>query len=221
MATGRIPSTEGGIQPTTVDAKGDLIVGTAADTVSRLAVGTNDHVLTADSSTATGLKWAAPAAGGMTLLASGSLSGTYTEITSIPSTYINLELHLIDFYPSGNGEEIRLTFGAPASNTAYGSGTAAYYVNQAITGSYIGVARDNANSDGNNFAVVSIPNYADSTVHKIIHSWFNSKNSTNTANSNAGVSYSIFKSTSAISTIRIYGDGSALGGGTYKLYGVK
>jgi hypothetical protein len=43
----------------TVDAKGDLIAGTADNTVDRLAVGANDTVLTADSSTATGLKWAA------------------------------------------------------------------------------------------------------------------------------------------------------------------
>ena len=48
-----------------VDAKGDLLVGTAADTVARLAVGgTAGHVLTVDSSTTTGLKWAAAAAGG-------------------------------------------------------------------------------------------------------------------------------------------------------------
>ena len=48
------------IQETVVDAKGDLLVATAADTVTRLAVGvSNDHVLTVDSSTSTGLKWAA------------------------------------------------------------------------------------------------------------------------------------------------------------------
>jgi hypothetical protein len=46
------------INPTIVDAKGDIIAATAADTVSRLAVGSNNQVLTADSSTATGLKWA-------------------------------------------------------------------------------------------------------------------------------------------------------------------
>ena len=47
----------GEIPASIVDAKGDIIAATAADTVSRLAVGANDTVLTADSTTATGLKW--------------------------------------------------------------------------------------------------------------------------------------------------------------------
>jgi hypothetical protein len=57
MTIGRIPSVEGGIQPTIVDAKGDLIAATAADTVNRLAVGSNDQVLVADSAASTGLAW--------------------------------------------------------------------------------------------------------------------------------------------------------------------
>jgi len=40
-----------------IDAKGDLIAGTAADTAARLAVGTNGLPLVADSTAATGLKW--------------------------------------------------------------------------------------------------------------------------------------------------------------------
>jgi hypothetical protein len=85
MTTGRIPSTEGGIQPTIVDAKGDIIAATAADTVSRLAVGANDTVLTADSSTATGLKWATPSSAiNLTLANSGgtALTGAGTITVS-------------------------------------------------------------------------------------------------------------------------------------------
>ncbi len=49
-----------GISASIVDAKGDLIVGTADNTVGRLAVGTNGYTLVADSGETTGLKWAAP-----------------------------------------------------------------------------------------------------------------------------------------------------------------
>jgi hypothetical protein len=73
------------IQNSIVDAKGDLIAASANDTPARLAVGANNTVLTADSSTATGLKWATVAAGAnWSLLNAGgtALSGSSTVTVS-------------------------------------------------------------------------------------------------------------------------------------------
>lgn len=71
--TGTVAIANGGTGQTTATAafdalaptttKGDLIVSDGSDNV-RLAVGTNDYILTADSTTATGVKWAASAGGG-------------------------------------------------------------------------------------------------------------------------------------------------------------
>ena len=54
------------------DAKGDLIVGTGADTATKLSVGTNTHVLTADSSTTSGLSWTSPTTGDITGVTAGT-----------------------------------------------------------------------------------------------------------------------------------------------------
>jgi len=65
-----------GIPASTVDAKGDLIAGTADDTVARRSVGTNGQALLADSSQTTGLAWGAPAPAAHNHAGSEITSGT-------------------------------------------------------------------------------------------------------------------------------------------------
>lgn len=56
------PSAAGDVATDAIfDAKGDLPVGTGADTAAKLTVGANDRLLIADSTQATGLRWATPA----------------------------------------------------------------------------------------------------------------------------------------------------------------
>ncbi|MDQ3763372.1 MAG: hypothetical protein M3460_17615, partial [Actinomycetota bacterium] len=79
----------GGVSKTLADAKGDLIVASAADTFARHPVGTDGHVLTAASAEARGVKWAAPA---YTLLGETVLASSAASITfgSIPQTHKHL-----------------------------------------------------------------------------------------------------------------------------------
>ena len=79
-------------------AKGALLSATAASTPGVLAVGANDTVLTADSTASTGLKWATPAAGGMTLLSTTTLSGASTTVSSISQSYEKLYISITGVY---------------------------------------------------------------------------------------------------------------------------
>lgn len=60
MTVSRVPNVEGGIQPTIVTAKGDLITAVANANPARLGVGSDGTVLQADSTAATGLSWNSP-----------------------------------------------------------------------------------------------------------------------------------------------------------------
>lgn len=103
------------INPT---AKGDLYAGSAANTYTKLAVGANDTVLTADSTTATGLKWASVASGGgLTLLATATPSAAASfNFTSISGSYKNLVLVWRNFQASAGG-----TFATMTMNNNTGS----------------------------------------------------------------------------------------------------
>jgi hypothetical protein len=99
---------------TAIDAKGDLIVGTGADTFSRLAVGANGTVLTADSAEATGLKFAAPSSGALTLIKTQTIGSGVSSVTvsdAFSSTYDNYLITINGGVASG-GSTIDLQLGS-------------------------------------------------------------------------------------------------------------
>ena len=88
---------------TVVTTKGDLL--TYDTTAARLGVGANNTVLTADSSTATGLKWATPIAA-MTKITSATFSAVANTGTTFDgvftSTYNNYVIVFSNLFASGN-----------------------------------------------------------------------------------------------------------------------
>jgi hypothetical protein len=75
---------------TVLTTKGDIYAATAAYTPARLGVGSNGQVLTADSTTSTGLKWAAVAAGGKILQVVTATTNTNTLVST--TTYTDTTL---------------------------------------------------------------------------------------------------------------------------------
>jgi hypothetical protein len=194
------------ISPTLVDAKGDIIAGSAADTVARLAVGSNDQVLTADSSTATGLKWATPAAGSITLLSTTTLSGASVTVSSISQAYTNLVIFLSGVMANGQ-------FAVRWNNDA----SLSYVVQSATTTNNGTLAGPNNSTTP--AGTIQINNYANTSFVKQGWATFTSS-ATNGSNymGYAGIQYA---STSAITSVTVAPTGGNWTSGSILIYGVK
>jgi len=126
------------IQNAIVDAKGDLISATAADTPARLAVGTNGQILTADSTTSTGLKWATPASGsGFTFISRSTFSNVATaDIDNIfSSTYETYQIIIETCYGTNVSDDllIQLRYGTSTETAGYYGKTASLNTTYAVT----------------------------------------------------------------------------------------
>lgn len=200
-------------------AKGDLVVGNATNDSGVLSVGANDTVLTADSSTATGLKWATASSGSMTLINTGgtALSGATTTVSSIPSTYKNLYVLVVNQNNATAAGQFRL---APNNNNSvnslitYKTSTTAVS-NTGLNGDYARTITNIQLSSDNTFNIV-IYNYT-STVNKSITMI------SNVVASNEGRTEWLvgnYYPAEAISSLTFSNSGGNFSGGTVYVYGV-
>ena len=145
----------GAVMTTTIDAKGDILVGTANDTITRLPVGTNNYVLSADSSTATGLKWKAESGGGggggsstfEGLSDTESFSGNAGKILKL-NTAENL-LEFVDESSGGGGSTTFLNLTDVTPSSYSGQSGKSVIVNSSGNGLEFGLGNVDNTSDAN------------------------------------------------------------------------
>lgn len=208
------------INKTIVDAKGDLIAATAADTVARLAVGSNNQVLIADSTTATGLKWGTPASGSMTLLSTTSLTGASVTVSSISQSYKNLYIEWEGVTQSADGTfdiQLNATNGAHFSNVFYSAAT----TNTAYTDNVIKLLnnQDTGSTNANNAGSITVFNYSSTTARKTFNHQSIFVRLTSAVASVFGGG--AFNSTSAVSSLKFNNTtGNDFNAGTLRIYGV-
>jgi hypothetical protein len=200
--------------------KGDLF--TFSTTAARLPVGTNGQVLTADSAEATGLKFATPApAGGMTQLATGSLSGTTTTISSISGAYKNLVIRL-DSPDVNNNTVVIIRFNTDsASNYRYVSIYSDQYNTVQNSGADSGIQLiTTLAADGTNAgSTLTVFDYSATTQYKPIQYTSAYKFATSSVLRAEG-GFGAYVSASAITSVSIIAGSTNTLTGTYYIYGV-
>lgn len=217
------------IPKTIVDAKGDLIVGTAADTVDRLAVGTNGQVLSADSTESTGLKWiAAPTSGtNWSLVNSGgtALTGAAT-ITVSGITGADKLMIIIDEASSVNASaNIGIRFNSDSTSNYYRYGGSFSYSTAYSVGNFDRVSGADAK-----ISVAALSSVAASRANGYVYltggnaagnKMFIANGMASQSTGNGAVAYNTggyYNSASTISSVSIVSDSGNFDNGTLYVY---
>jgi hypothetical protein len=193
-----------------------------ANTNTRLGIGSTGNVLTVSGGVPA---WAAPAAGGLTLINAGgtTLTGASISISSIPTTYNDLYVVIRDYVTNADNDGLLVRFNSDtASNYAQ---RAAFATGAALTWNATrwNISEGNDNSVGDGLSIIQIFDYANTATYKMANYYTVSTDGTNTANFRYTAGSGLYKSTTtAITSITLLPE--ALGtfsGGTVFVYGVK
>lgn len=209
----------GGGSPLTT--KGDLYGFSTSD--QRIPIGANDTVLTADSNESLGLKWATPAAGGMTLLSTTTLTGSSVTLSSISQSYKDLVLVVRNFRPSiADGLKMRINADSTSNRHIYE--TTPHGTNSGSTGTFgttnVTIQDSNNTGTGNGLSYTEFFDYTNTTTWKFGRMWSLTTDPTTATSYRCYNGYWAYNQTGAISSIYLYPASGTFSAGTALLYGV-
>jgi hypothetical protein len=214
---------------TILTAKGDIYAATAAATPARLGVGSNNQVLTADSTTATGLKW-----GSVSTTKNFSLLGTGNCVGAGATTVTVSGISGIDeiFVVFNGVSSVNATAGIHLRiNTDTGSNYDSYYFYYQAKASYAANNFDATSSLSNTYHVLAVTGSAagsgvwgtatisgcNTAGKKVITSM--ASGDTNT-NSNWGIwTGGVWNNTATVTSVSVFSNNGNLDAGTFSVYG--
>jgi len=215
-------SNDSGISPTILDAKGDLITASAADTPAKLSVGANGTVLTANSGATNGIEWAAPAAGGMTLINTGgtTLTGASVTISSIPTTYNDLAIYIRGVRPATDGTDIQMRFNGD-TGTRYRRINGFSSTSGTFNETSMKICDDTDNGVDTGFITMKIDDYANTTTWKSFIGYATTSNHTTPTTGDVDFYLGLYNQTAAITSLTFFPGAGNWTSGTVFVYGVK
>jgi len=206
---------------TAIETLGDSIDASLVD----LKGGTTGQLLSKNSNTDMDFTWAAaPTSGGMTSIASGTLSGTTVSLTSIPATYNDLVLRIFAFDSNTDDKIVKITLNSATGATDYVRGLAfAGTMTSASGNPDLAVLSGSDDAVLTNFIELRLPSYADASTYQLINiQSFGADPSTTTSLVYINNAIGVYRANTAITSIQIFQtDLPSFTGGTYVLYGVK
>ena len=205
---------------------GDTIYSSSGSTPARLGIGTANQVLTVNSG-ATAPEWKTPAAGGMTLLSTTTLSGASTSISITPTGYTYIDVLIKNAYASNN--DTSATF---RLNSDSGSNYT-YHSIRYDGGTLLGTSVLNTTSNAN--LMVNLPTSAAIGRANNAHITIYTPNATDDfymeyesiggadaqSNPGGGSNRAIYNASAALSNLTILVSSGTFSGGTVEIYGVK
>ena len=210
----QISPLNGAVPNSNYTTKGDILAASAANTPVRLGVGTNTQLLSADSTTATGLKWTDAPSGGMTLISTTTLSGAAVTLSSIPQTYNQLKIYITA--ATNSTADGKLTF-KPNNGTNYRWSGVDFNAVYNGTGSTLQLSANMSRTNADNGFCFTIDNYTAASYTTVFHLdgyYYDGGNPRGINIAGSGVD-------GAISSFVLANTGGNFSGGTIKLYGVK
>ena len=207
------------IAKTLTTTTGDIIYASGANTPARLGIGSTAQVLTVAGGVPS---WATPSAGGMTLISTTSLTGATVTLSSIPSTYKNLQLVIRGFRDNddGNGGWVRMNADSTANRHVMGT-TFGTVGNASWNNTRWDFNQNSSNAVATALYVLDIYDYANATTFKMGSVLGLAQHYSTTTNYNLYQYTGAYNQTTAISSLQIGPTGgTSITAGTAYLYGV-